>query len=103
MLGHNMKAHMRVAVELHAFLISTLDGDEWLASCHGRYTPVESDPLIYCIARWMGLLCQPGYFFFLRKEIFVVLNGNLNVITLLSSTQEGHCTDFTIPASINRP
>jgi hypothetical protein len=40
---------------------------------------------------------------FLRKEIFVVFNGNLNMITLLSSTQAGHYIDFTIPASIDRP
>ena len=28
MLEHNIKAHMRVAVELNAFIISTLDGAE---------------------------------------------------------------------------
>jgi hypothetical protein len=29
----------RTAVLLHAFLTSTLDGGEWSASCHGRFTP----------------------------------------------------------------
>lgn len=38
-----MKANMGVAVKLHAFLISAMEGIEKLASCHGRYTPGESD------------------------------------------------------------
>ena len=62
MLEHNMKARVGVAVELHAFLISTLDGGEWLASYHGRYTPGESDPNIYYVTRWVGFLCQSGFF-----------------------------------------
>jgi hypothetical protein len=30
-----------VEIWLHAFLISALDGDEWLASCLGRFIPEE--------------------------------------------------------------
>ena len=62
---------------------------------------IENGPGIYFIARWVSFLCQSR--FFLIKEIFIVLNGNLNVITLLYSTQTGHFTDFTRPASIQRP
>lgn len=56
-----MKTHVGVAVELHVFLISTLDRGEWFASCHGRYSPGESGPGIYCIASWVGFLCQSGF------------------------------------------
>ena len=46
-----MMVHVAVEAELHEFLVSTLDGGERLASCHGRYTPGETDPDTYFIAR----------------------------------------------------
>jgi hypothetical protein len=61
---------------------------------------IPQEKVTLVIARFMGFLCQSGLF--LRKERFVV-NGNLNVITLLFSKQGGHCTEFTITASITRP
>jgi len=91
MLQHNIKAHVGVAVNLHAFLISTLDGSEWLVSCHGRYTPGERDPGVDFIARWVGILCQSGFIF--RKVLYIVLNGKLNMINFLFSTQAVHCTE----------
>jgi hypothetical protein len=36
---HVMKAYAGVQVQLHSFLTSTLDVDEWSASCAGRFTP----------------------------------------------------------------
>jgi len=93
MLEHNIKAHVGGAVNLHAFLISTLDGNEWLVSCHGRYTPGQSDPDVYCIARCVGFLCQSGFFF--RKELCIVLNGKLNVITFCPAS-----TQVTVPNSL---
>jgi len=69
MLEHKMKAHVGVAVKLQALLISTLDGGERLASCHGRYTPGESDFGIYGIARCVRFLCQSG-FFWEKKDLF---------------------------------
>jgi hypothetical protein len=35
----------RLEVYLHQFLISKLDGDEWLASRHGHFTPKERNPI----------------------------------------------------------
>jgi hypothetical protein len=81
-----MKAHVGVEVELHTFLISTLDGNEWLASCLGRNIPGERDPGTYCIG---GLECQ--------SECFGEEN-NLLPLTGISNRQPGHCTDFTTPA-----
>jgi hypothetical protein len=34
-----------VEVQLHEFLTSGLDGDEWLASCPGRFTLEETTPV----------------------------------------------------------
>jgi hypothetical protein len=35
----NMKMYGRFEIEVHAFLTSLLDGDEWSASSTGRFTP----------------------------------------------------------------
>jgi hypothetical protein len=42
---HAMKKYWGVEVQLHVFLISALDGGEWSASHHGRFTPGEKAPL----------------------------------------------------------
>jgi hypothetical protein len=36
---YNMKAHARVQVQPHLFLISTLDKGEWSGSHHSHFTP----------------------------------------------------------------
>jgi hypothetical protein len=38
---HAMKTYWGVEVQLHAFLISALDGGEWSASRTGRFDPWE--------------------------------------------------------------
>jgi hypothetical protein len=40
-----MKAYGGVEVELHIFLTSTLDGDEWSASRPGSFTPGDAAPV----------------------------------------------------------
>jgi hypothetical protein len=35
-------------------LTSALDGGEWSASHHGRFTPRERDPLTHWIGGWVG-------------------------------------------------
>jgi len=39
---------------LHAFVTSALDGDEWSASCPGRFTPRERAPGTRWIGGWVG-------------------------------------------------
>jgi hypothetical protein len=34
-----MKVYGGVDIQIHVSLTSVLDGDEWLASCPGRFTP----------------------------------------------------------------
>jgi hypothetical protein len=41
--NHAMKTYWGVEVQLHAFLISELDGGEWSASRSGRFTPGSLD------------------------------------------------------------
>jgi hypothetical protein len=41
-------------VQLHAFLISALNGGEWSASHPGRFTPRERAPGTHCIGGWVG-------------------------------------------------
>jgi hypothetical protein len=43
---HSMKMCLGVEVQLHAFLTSELDGDEWSASRPGRFNPPRKEPLI---------------------------------------------------------
>jgi hypothetical protein len=43
-----------VEVQLHAFLISALDGKEWLASRSGYFSPGERAPGTYWIRGWVG-------------------------------------------------
>jgi hypothetical protein len=38
---HAKKMHGSVEVEIHGFLISVIDGDEWSVSRTGRFTPRE--------------------------------------------------------------
>jgi hypothetical protein len=47
--NHAMKVYWGVEVELHAFLTSTLDGSEWLAS-----RPAHSTPGAHWIRGWVG-------------------------------------------------
>jgi hypothetical protein len=39
-----MKAKSGVEVQLHLFLTSALDGNEWVASRPGSFTPKETNP-----------------------------------------------------------
>jgi hypothetical protein len=48
-----MKAYGGVDIQIHIFLTSTLVGDEWPASCTGRFTPGERDPDIHWIGGWV--------------------------------------------------
>jgi len=41
---HDLKTSGGVEVQLHAFLISALDGGEWWASQVGHFTLAESAP-----------------------------------------------------------
>jgi hypothetical protein len=51
---HAMKVYWGVKVQLHAFLTSALDGGEWSASHHGRFTPRERAPGTHWIGGWVG-------------------------------------------------
>jgi hypothetical protein len=44
-----MKAYWGVEVQFQAFLTLALDGDEWSASCPGRFNQG-----IHCIRRWVN-------------------------------------------------
>jgi hypothetical protein len=52
--NHTMKTYWGVEVELHAFLTSALDGDEWSTSRPGRFTPRERAPRTHWIGCWVG-------------------------------------------------
>jgi hypothetical protein len=52
---HTMKMHGGVEVQLHAFLTSAVDGDDWSASRPGRFTPGERIPGNHWIGSWVGL------------------------------------------------
>jgi len=43
-----------VEVELHAFLVATLDGGEWSALRLGHFTPKVKAPCTPRIGGWMG-------------------------------------------------
>jgi hypothetical protein len=45
---------MKVDVQIHIFLTSTLAGDEWSASRPGRFTPGERAPGTHWIEGWVG-------------------------------------------------
>jgi hypothetical protein len=49
-----MKAYWGVEVQLHAFLISALDGGEWSVSRLRRFTPTERTPGALWIGVWVG-------------------------------------------------
>jgi hypothetical protein len=51
---HAMKTYCGVEVQLHAFLISVLDGGEWSASRPGRFTARERAPGTRWIGGWVG-------------------------------------------------
>jgi hypothetical protein len=44
---------MGVEVQFHAFLTKALDGDEWLTSRPGRFTPEEIAPRTDWIGGWV--------------------------------------------------
>jgi hypothetical protein len=49
-----MKTYVGVEVQLHAFLISVLDGGEWPDSRPDRFNPRVRAPDIYWIGGWVG-------------------------------------------------
>jgi hypothetical protein len=49
-----MKTYWGVRVYLHAFLTLALDGGEWSASRHGRFTPGERAHGTHWIGGWVG-------------------------------------------------
>jgi hypothetical protein len=54
-MHHSMKTYGGVEVQPHAFLTSTLDGDEWSASRLGCFIPRERGPSTHWIGGWVGL------------------------------------------------
>jgi hypothetical protein len=48
-----MKTYLGVEVQLHSFLTSALDGDEWSASRLVRFIPTERAPGTHCIGGWV--------------------------------------------------
>jgi hypothetical protein len=54
---HAMKTYWGVEVQLHAFLTSATDGDEWLASRPGHFTPRERAPGTHRIECWASQTC----------------------------------------------
>jgi hypothetical protein len=50
---HGMKAYVVVEIQFHSFLTSTLDGDEWSASCDSHFIPREITPSSG-VARFLG-------------------------------------------------
>jgi hypothetical protein len=51
---HDMKTYKRVEVQLHAFLISALDGGKWSATRSDRFTAGERTPGTHWIGGWVG-------------------------------------------------
>jgi hypothetical protein len=49
-----MKTYWGVEVQLHALLISALNGGEWSASRPNRFTPRERASGIHWIGGWVG-------------------------------------------------
>jgi hypothetical protein len=41
-------------IQFRTFLITALDGSEWIASCHGCFTARERAPGTHCIGVWVG-------------------------------------------------
>jgi hypothetical protein len=52
---HSKKVYGTMELQFHKFLITALDGTEWIASCHGCFTARERAPGMYCIGGWVGL------------------------------------------------
>jgi hypothetical protein len=46
-----MQAYGVVQVQFHSFLISALDGSEWIATSPGRFTFVKIKPVNYLTGR----------------------------------------------------
>jgi len=42
-----------VDAQLHLFLTSTIDGDEWSATHPGRFV-LEMNPVTHCTGSWVG-------------------------------------------------
>jgi hypothetical protein len=52
---HAVKMYGRVEAQLHVFLTSTLDGDEWSASRLCRFTPTERTSGALWLGGWASL------------------------------------------------
>jgi hypothetical protein len=50
----SMKAYWGVDIQLHVFLTSALDGGQWSASRHCRFTLEERTPGTHWIGGWVG-------------------------------------------------
>ena len=50
---HTLTVYGRVEVRLHAFLNSTLDGDEWSPSSFSPFIPGKTDASAYWIESWL--------------------------------------------------
>jgi len=53
-----------VEVYLYAFLISALDGGEWIALCPGRYTTGQKAPDTH----WIGVWAKPVWTWWRTEE-----------------------------------
>jgi len=53
-----MKTYGEVELQLHTFLTSVVDEDEWTASGHGRFTPREKAPS----AHWIRCVDKDGLY-----------------------------------------
>jgi hypothetical protein len=51
---HAKKAYGRMEIQFHTFLITALDGSEWLASWRGYLTARERALSMHCIGDLMG-------------------------------------------------
>jgi hypothetical protein len=89
--GHTMKEHVGVAVYLHVFLISTLDGDEWSLLRSGRFVPRE---VALSIHRMEGWVFQQLIWALCGRQKFLAIVGNQRPIRLSTLPQPSHYTGY---------
>jgi hypothetical protein len=73
-----------VEVQLHAFLTSARNRDEWLGSCNSCFTQVARAICIHGIGGWVGL--SAGQDMMAKKKIYVPA-GNRTPVTLIRFSQ----------------